>query len=123
MATYVDVHPDNPQPRLIEQVADAVRDDALIAYPTDSGYALGTRLGNRDGRDDGRGGAQQGNAAGHDGPAPARSQRHRAHRGLFIAAKATISSSHRHAALATPVPVPGMSSDQPRDRARPPGPG
>jgi tRNA threonylcarbamoyl adenosine modification protein (Sua5/YciO/YrdC/YwlC family) len=32
-------------------VADAVRDDALIAYPTDSGYALGSRLGNRDGRD------------------------------------------------------------------------
>lgn len=51
MARYVDVHPDNPQPRLIAQVADAVRDDALIAYPTDSGYALGCRLGNRDGRD------------------------------------------------------------------------
>ncbi|HET8663093.1 MAG TPA: L-threonylcarbamoyladenylate synthase [Nocardioides sp.] len=51
MARYVDVHPDNPQPRLVEQVADAVRDDALIAYPTDSGYALGTRLGNREGRD------------------------------------------------------------------------
>jgi tRNA threonylcarbamoyl adenosine modification protein (Sua5/YciO/YrdC/YwlC family) len=51
VARYVDVHPDNPQPRLIEQVVDAVRDDALIAYPTDSGYALGTRLGNRDGRD------------------------------------------------------------------------
>ena len=51
MAKYVDVHPENPQPRLIEQVADAVREDALIAYPTDSGYALGARLGNRDGRD------------------------------------------------------------------------
>ena len=51
MATYVDVHPDNPQPRLIAQIADAVRDDQLIAYPTDSGYALGARLGNRDGRD------------------------------------------------------------------------
>lgn len=51
MARFVDVHPDNPQPRLITQVADAVRSDALIAYPTDSGYALGSRLGNRDGRD------------------------------------------------------------------------
>jgi tRNA threonylcarbamoyl adenosine modification protein (Sua5/YciO/YrdC/YwlC family) len=51
MARYVDVHPDNPQPRVIAQVAEAVREDALIAYPTDSGYALGTRLGNRDGRD------------------------------------------------------------------------
>ncbi len=51
MARYVDVHPDNPQPRLVAQIADAVRDDALIAYPTDSGYALGCRLGSRDGRD------------------------------------------------------------------------
>ena len=51
MAKYVDVHPENPQPRLIEQVVDAIRDDGLIAYPTDSGYALGTRLGNREGRD------------------------------------------------------------------------
>ena len=51
MARYLDVHPDNPQPRLLNQVADALRDDALIAYPTDSGYALGCRLGNRDGRD------------------------------------------------------------------------
>jgi len=51
VARYLDVHPDNPQPRLLAQVADALRDDQLIAYPTDSGYALGCRLGNRDGRD------------------------------------------------------------------------
>jgi tRNA threonylcarbamoyl adenosine modification protein (Sua5/YciO/YrdC/YwlC family) len=51
VARYVDVHPDNPQPRVIAQVAAAVRDDALIAYPTDSGYALGTRMGNREGRE------------------------------------------------------------------------
>ena len=52
MARYLDLHPDNPQPRLVEQVVDALRDDdALIAYPTDSGYALGCQLGNRDGRD------------------------------------------------------------------------
>ena len=51
MARYLDVHPDNPQPRLLGQIADALRDDQLIAYPTDSGYALGSRLGNRDGRD------------------------------------------------------------------------
>lgn len=51
MARYVDVHPDNPQARTIGQVVDALRDDALIAYPTDSGYALGCQLGNRDGRD------------------------------------------------------------------------
>ena len=51
MARFVDLHPDNPQPRLVAQVVEALRDDALIAYPTDSGYALGCRLGNRDGRD------------------------------------------------------------------------
>jgi tRNA threonylcarbamoyl adenosine modification protein (Sua5/YciO/YrdC/YwlC family) len=51
MARYLDIHPDNPQPRLISQVVEALRDDQLIAYPTDSGYALGAQLGNRDGRD------------------------------------------------------------------------
>jgi tRNA threonylcarbamoyl adenosine modification protein (Sua5/YciO/YrdC/YwlC family) len=51
VARYVDIHPDNPQERLLQQVVDAVRDDALIAYPTDSGYALGCRTGNREGRD------------------------------------------------------------------------
>lgn len=51
MARYLDVHPDNPQPRLLGQIADALREDQLIAYPTDSGYALGCRVGNRDGRD------------------------------------------------------------------------
>ena len=51
MARYVDLHPENPQPRLVTQVVEALRDDALIAYPTDSGYALGCQLGNREGRD------------------------------------------------------------------------
>lgn len=51
MARYVDIHPDNPQPRLLQQVVDALNDDQLIAYPTDSGYALGSRVGNKDGRD------------------------------------------------------------------------
>jgi tRNA threonylcarbamoyl adenosine modification protein (Sua5/YciO/YrdC/YwlC family) len=50
MARYLDLHPDNPQSRLIDQVVEQLRDDALIAYPTDSGYALGCQLGNRDGR-------------------------------------------------------------------------
>ncbi|GAA0926179.1 L-threonylcarbamoyladenylate synthase [Streptomyces thermoalcalitolerans] len=49
MAKYFDVHPDNPQPRSIRQIADSIREGALIAYPTDSCYALGCRLGNRDG--------------------------------------------------------------------------
>jgi tRNA threonylcarbamoyl adenosine modification protein (Sua5/YciO/YrdC/YwlC family) len=51
MARYVELHPDDPQPRRLDQIVDALRDDALIAYPTDSGYALGCRIGNRDGRD------------------------------------------------------------------------
>jgi tRNA threonylcarbamoyl adenosine modification protein (Sua5/YciO/YrdC/YwlC family) len=51
MARFLDIHPDNPQPRLVAQVVDALRGDQLIAYPTDSGYALGSRLDNRDGRD------------------------------------------------------------------------
>ncbi|WP_122816605.1 L-threonylcarbamoyladenylate synthase [Nocardioides pantholopis] len=52
MARYVDLHPDNPQPRLVGKIVAVMRDqDALIAYPTDSGYALGCRVGNRDGRD------------------------------------------------------------------------
>ncbi|MBT2411880.1 threonylcarbamoyl-AMP synthase [Streptomyces sp. ISL-12] len=51
MAKYFDVHPDNPQPRSIAQVADSVRSGSLIAYPTDSCYALGCRLGSRDGID------------------------------------------------------------------------
>lgn len=51
MARYLDVHPENPQARTINQVVDQLRGDALIAYPTDSGYALGCQLGNRDGRD------------------------------------------------------------------------
>ena len=49
MARYFDVHPVDPQPRAIGQVVEVLRDDGLIAYPTDSGYALGIQLGNRDG--------------------------------------------------------------------------
>ncbi|MFE1251249.1 L-threonylcarbamoyladenylate synthase [Streptomyces sp. NPDC058735] len=49
MAKYYDVHPDNPQPRTIGQIADSIRAGALVAYPTDSCYALGCRLGSRDG--------------------------------------------------------------------------
>ncbi|HSK27356.1 MAG TPA: L-threonylcarbamoyladenylate synthase [Jiangellales bacterium] len=49
MARYVDVHPRDPQPRLVAQVAEMLRDDALVAYPTDSCYALGCRLESRTG--------------------------------------------------------------------------
>ncbi|HQA77936.1 MAG TPA: L-threonylcarbamoyladenylate synthase [Propionicimonas sp.] len=49
MARYFDVHPSNPQPRALAQVVEILRSGGLVAYPTDSGYALGCRLGNRDG--------------------------------------------------------------------------
>ena len=51
MAKYFDVHPDNPQTRAIGQVVDLVRQGGLIAYPTDSCFALGCSLGNKDGLD------------------------------------------------------------------------
>ncbi|GAA3004911.1 L-threonylcarbamoyladenylate synthase [Actinokineospora diospyrosa] len=51
MATYFDVHPDNPQRRSLAQVVALLRDGGLIAYPTDSCYALGCALGNREGID------------------------------------------------------------------------
>lgn len=49
MARYFEVHPDNPQPRALDQVVDILNDGGLVAYPTDSGFALGCKLGNKDG--------------------------------------------------------------------------
>ena len=43
------LHPANPEPRLIRRAAAVVREGGVIAYPTDSCYALGCQLGNRDG--------------------------------------------------------------------------
>jgi tRNA threonylcarbamoyl adenosine modification protein (Sua5/YciO/YrdC/YwlC family) len=51
MARYFDVHAANPEPRAIREVADIVRGGGLIAYPTDSCYALGIQLGNTEGLD------------------------------------------------------------------------
>ena len=51
MARYFDVHPRNPQPRLVAQAVAMLRDDALIAYPTDSCYALGFQLDSPTGAD------------------------------------------------------------------------
>ena len=49
MAKLFEIHPLNPQLRLIKQVVDELHKGAVIAYPTDSGYALGTALGNKTG--------------------------------------------------------------------------
>jgi tRNA threonylcarbamoyl adenosine modification protein (Sua5/YciO/YrdC/YwlC family) len=45
MAQFFSVHPTHPQPRLIRQAALILRDGGVIAYPTDSSYALGCQLG------------------------------------------------------------------------------
>jgi tRNA threonylcarbamoyl adenosine modification protein (Sua5/YciO/YrdC/YwlC family) len=45
MAQFFHVHPANPQPRLIRQAAAILRDGGVIAYPTDSSYALGCHIG------------------------------------------------------------------------------
>ena len=47
MSQFFAIHPDNPQARLLRQAAAVLIDGGLIAYPTDSGYALGCSLGNK----------------------------------------------------------------------------
>jgi tRNA threonylcarbamoyl adenosine modification protein (Sua5/YciO/YrdC/YwlC family) len=47
MALYLKLHPIDPQRRLIRRAADVVRDGGVIAYPTDSCYALGWHLGDK----------------------------------------------------------------------------
>jgi tRNA threonylcarbamoyl adenosine modification protein (Sua5/YciO/YrdC/YwlC family) len=51
VARYLDVHPVDPQPRSIGQAVATLREGGLIAYPTDSGYALGAALGNQSAKD------------------------------------------------------------------------
>ncbi|MGH8165651.1 MAG: Sua5/YciO/YrdC/YwlC family protein, partial [Woeseiaceae bacterium] len=47
MAAIVEIHPVDPQPRFIAQVVDAIRNGGLVAYPTDSSYALGCHIGDK----------------------------------------------------------------------------
>jgi tRNA threonylcarbamoyl adenosine modification protein (Sua5/YciO/YrdC/YwlC family) len=49
MAKLFEIHPQNPQHRLVKKVADELHKGSVIVYPTDSGYALGTALGNKSG--------------------------------------------------------------------------
>ena len=51
MARYEDVHPMDPQRRIITRTVERLREGALIAYPTSSGYALGCAMENVEGRD------------------------------------------------------------------------
>src|SRR3989304_4889618 len=47
MAQYFQIHPTHPQPRLIKRAAEIVRAGGVIAYPTDSSYALGCHIGDK----------------------------------------------------------------------------
>lgn len=47
VARLVEIHPTDPQPRLIAAVVQAIRSGALVAYPTDSCYALGCHIGDK----------------------------------------------------------------------------
>ena len=47
MAQFFSVHPENPQPRLIRQAVDIIRRGGVVAYPTDSCYALGCHIGDK----------------------------------------------------------------------------
>ena len=51
MVTIFNIHPVNPQERLIKQAVEALRQGAVMAFPTDSAYALGCRLDNKVGLD------------------------------------------------------------------------
>ncbi|TSA41601.1 MAG: threonylcarbamoyl-AMP synthase [Betaproteobacteria bacterium] len=47
MSQFFFIHPDNPQPRLIRQAVEIIRDGGVIVYPTDSCYALGCQVGDK----------------------------------------------------------------------------
>ncbi|WP_018231598.1 L-threonylcarbamoyladenylate synthase [Thioalkalivibrio thiocyanodenitrificans] len=49
MNRRLDIHPDNPQARLIRQAVDVIRAGGIIVYPTDSCYALGCAIGDKGG--------------------------------------------------------------------------
>ena len=51
MSRYIELHPVNPQARLIDKIVTMIRDGGLVAYPTDSGYALACAPGNKEGMD------------------------------------------------------------------------
>lgn len=51
MSQFFQIHPDNPQQRLVRQAVDIIREGGVIAYPTDSAYALGCDIGNKNGSD------------------------------------------------------------------------
>ena len=51
MSDYLSIHPENPQQRLIAKAAEIVRKGGVIAYPTDSVYAIGCHIGDKQATD------------------------------------------------------------------------
>ena len=51
MAQYFVINAENPQPRLIKHAVEILREGGVIAYPTDSSYALGCMMGNKNAQD------------------------------------------------------------------------
>ena len=47
MAQFFEIHPDNPQRRLIQQAVSIIASGGLVIYPTDSSYALGCHIGDK----------------------------------------------------------------------------
>lgn len=47
MSLFLQIHPDNPQQRLIDKAVEIIRQGGVIVYPTDSGYALGCHIGDK----------------------------------------------------------------------------
>ncbi|MBI3896819.1 MAG: threonylcarbamoyl-AMP synthase [Gammaproteobacteria bacterium] len=47
MAQYFQIHPDNPQSRLIKRAVEIVHDGGVVVYPTDSSYAIGCHIGDK----------------------------------------------------------------------------
>jgi len=47
MSQFFQIHPDNPQVRLIRQAAEIIREGGVVIYPTDSSYAIGCHIGDK----------------------------------------------------------------------------
>lgn len=47
MSQFFQIHPENPQKRLINQAVDILRKGGVVVYPTDSAYAIGCHLGDK----------------------------------------------------------------------------
>ena len=51
MSQFFQIHPDNPQARLVRQAVDIIRQGGVVVYPTDSAYALGCHIGDKNALD------------------------------------------------------------------------